>query len=343
MSQQPLFLRACRREAVERPPIWIMRQAGRYLAEYREVRKQVDFVTLCRTPELAAKVTLQPIERFGFDASILFSDIMVLAEPLGFEVAFNPGPQVAEPARDAARIAAIPEADPRETLGYVYEAVRILRRELPEGTPLIGFTAAPFTLAAYLVEGGGSKTFDKVKSLFFSDPTAAHNLLGKIAKATEQHLHGQVDAGAQAVQLFDSWAGLLDPTMFREFSLRYVQPIIASLKERGVPTIYFALNGAHLAQDVVASGADVLGVDWRQPLPQIHQAMGSPDVALQGNLDPCTLFAPLDRVREETTRVLNEGAQLPGHIFNLGHGILPKTPVDAVQTVIDTVRGWQRP
>ena len=338
MSQEPLFIRACKQQPVERPPVWIMRQAGRYLPEYRAVRSEVDFVTLCRTPELAAKVTLQPIDRFGFDAAILFSDILVLAEPLGFEVAFNPGPQLDAPARDAATIDAIPERDPRETLGYVYDAIRILRSELGAQTPLIGFAAAPFTLCAYLVEGGGSKSFDHVKGLFFSDPAAAHRLLKKIADATETHVLAQIDAGAQAIQLFDSWAGLLDPTLYREFSLRYVQPILEKIKARGVPAIYFALNGAHLSAEVAEAGADVLGVDWRLPLRQAHKRLGSPNLSLQGNLDPCTLFAPLDRVRSEVQRVIDEGATLPGHIFNLGHGILPRTPIAAVETLVQTVR-----
>ena len=251
-----------------------MRQAGRYLPEYREVRSEVDFITLCKTPELAAKVTLQPIDRFGFDAAILFSDILVLAEPMGFEIAFNPGPQLDGPARDAARIERIPDADPREALGYVYETIKILRRELDGRAPLIGFAAAPFTLCAYLVEGGGSKNFDHVKGLFYTDPQAAHQLLGKIARATETHLAAQVAAGAQAIQLFDSWAGLLGPELYNEFALRYVQPLVAAIRALGVPVIYFALNAAHLTEAVAKSGADVIGVDWRVPLDRAAEQLG---------------------------------------------------------------------
>jgi uroporphyrinogen decarboxylase len=332
-----LFLRACRGEQVERAPIWIMRQAGRYLPEYREVRSKVDFVTLCKTPELAAKVTLQPIDRFGFDAAILFSDILVLAEPMGFEVNFNPGPQLSEPARDASRIDRIPDGDPRESLEYVYEAIRILRRELEGRAPLIGFTAAPFTLAAYLVEGGGSKNFDHVKGLLYSDPSAAHRLLDKIARATETHLIAQVDAGAQAVQLFDSWAGLLTPEHYREFSLRYVQPITRALRARGVPVIYFALNAAHLMDEVADCGSDVVSVDWRMPLDRVNDRLEG-RFCLQGNLDPCVLFAPLDELRKQTERVLVTGRALSGHVFNLGHGILPRTPIPAVETLVETVK-----
>ncbi len=332
-----LFLRACRCEPVERPPIWIMRQAGRYLPEYREVRAEVDFVTLCKTPELAARVTLQPIDRFGFDAAILFSDILVLAEPLGFEIDFNPGPVLNEPARDAARIDRIPDADPRESLGYVYEAVKILRQELGGRAPLIGFAAAPFTLYAYLVEGGGSKNFDHAKALFFSDPQAAHRLLDKIARATQTHLAAQIAAGAQAVQLFDSWAGLLGPELYDEFALRYVQPIVASLRELNVPVIYFALNAAHLSESVARSGADVIGVDWRTPLDRAARQLGG-SFCLQGNLDPCVLFAPAAEVKRQTEAVLATGKDLPGHVFNLGHGILPRTPISAVETVVETVR-----
>ena len=334
-----LFLRACRCERVERPPVWIMRQAGRYLPEYREVRSKVDFVTLCKTPELAAKVTLQPIDRFGFDAAILFSDILVLAEPMGFEINFDPGPRLSEPVRDASSIDRIPDADPRESLGYVYEAIRILRRELEGRAPLIGFTAAPFTLAAYLVEGGGSKNFDHIRGLFYTDPSAAHRLLGKIARATEMHLAAQVDAGAQAIQLFDSWAGLLAPEQYREFSLRYVRPITAALRRRGVPVIYFALNAAHLMGELTECGADVVGLDWRVSLPRANRRLER-KFCLQGNLDPCALLAPLDEVRRQTECVLAAGRDLPGHVFNLGHGILPQTPIPAVETLLETVKAF---
>ncbi len=318
-----------------------MRQAGRYLPEYREVRSEVDFVTLCKTPELAARVTLQPIDRFGFDAAILFSDILVLAEPMGFEIAFNPGPQLDEPARDAARIDRIPDADPREALGYVYETIRILRRELAGRAPLIGFAAAPFTLYAYLVEGGGSKSFDHAKELFFADPGAAHRLLDKIARATETHLAAQIDAGAQAVQLFDSWAGLLGPELYDELALRYVRPLVASLRALNVPVIYFALNAAHLSESVARSGADVIGVDWRTPLDRAARRLGG-RFCLQGNLDPCALFAPEEELRRQTAAVLAAGSGLPGHVFNLGHGILPRTPIPAVETVVETVRNATR-
>jgi uroporphyrinogen decarboxylase len=340
-ANDDLFLRACRCEAIERPPLWIMRQAGRYLPEYREVRSAVDFITLCKTPELAAKVTLQPIDRFGFDAAILFSDILVLAEPMGFEIAFNPGPQLDDPARDTARIERIPDADPREALSYVYETIKILRRELEGRAPLIGFAAAPFTLCAYLVEGGGSKNFDHVRALLYSDPRAAHRLLGKIARATEIHLAAQVGAGAQAIQLFDTWAGLLGPDLYREFALRHLRPIVAAIRALGVPVIYFALNAAHLMDEVAQSGCDVIGVDWRTPLDRAAERLAG-EFCLQGNLDPCALLAPAAEVKRQTEAVLAAAQGLPGHVFNLGHGILPHTPIASVETLVETVRAHRR-
>ena len=332
-----LFLRACRRESVERSPIWIMRQAGRYLPEYREVRNRVDFVTLCKTPELAAKVTLQPIDRLGLDAAILFSDILVPAGPMGFKVEFNPGPMLDHPVRTPADVDRIRVDGAEEELGFVYETIRILRRELAGRVPLIGFAGAPFTLATYLVEGQGSKNFDRIKGLLFSDPTSARRLLDKIVAVTTAYLRAQIDAGAQAIQLFDSWAGLLAPGPYREFALEPSRRVLDGLRNTGVPLIYFALNSGHLFEEIRDCGADVVGIDWRTPIDEASRRLDHRFV-IQGNLDPCMLFAPHDRIRDEAGRILQLGGQAPGHIFNLGHGILPGTPIDGVQALIERVQ-----
>ena len=334
---QPLFLRACRGEPVPRTPIWIMRQAGRYLPEYREVRARADFLTLCKTPELAARVTLQPIERFGMDAAILFSDILIPAEALGLRFDFNPGPVLERPLRDAAAIRGLAVADPRERVPYVFETVRILRRELADRTPLIGFAAAPLTLAVYLVEGGGSKSFEHIKGLLYGDPAAGHELLEKIARLTASYLRGQIAAGAQAIQLFDTWAGLFDPAAYEEFGLRWARRVLEELAPAGVPRIYFALDSNHLLESIRTSGADVIGADWRLPLDAVSDRLGG-GFPLQGNLDPCVLLAPPEVVERRAREVLEHARGLRGHIFNLGHGVLPATPIANVETLVATVR-----
>jgi uroporphyrinogen decarboxylase len=332
-----LFLRACRGEAVERTPIWVMRQAGRYLEEYRAVRRKVDFLTLCRTPDLATAVTLQPIDRFSFDAAILFSDILTPAEAMGIDFDFDPGPKLQSPVRDAAAVAAIEVRPPEEHVPYVFETVRMLRRELDGRVPLIGFAASPFTLGAYLVEGGGSKSFRHVKAMLHGAPRTAHDLLEKVTDLTIRYLRGQIDAGAQAVQLFDSWAGLLDPATYEEFSLRYARRALEAIADTGVPRIYFALNAAHLFGVVGHCGADVYGVDWRSPLSVADAALGGGTV-LQGNLDPTVLFAAPEVIDGRVRDVMVQAAGLRGHIFNLGHGILPETPVENVTALVESVR-----
>jgi len=285
-----LFLRACRRERVDRPPVWMMRQAGRYLPEYRTVRERVDFVTLCKTPELAAEVTLQPVDLLGVDAAILFSDILIPAEPMGVKVEFNPGPVLDPPVRSAADVERLRVPDPEESVPFVYESIRILRSALDGRVPLIGFGPSPFTFCAYLVEGGGSRHFDRIKALVYADPDLAHRLLDKATRTIERYLEAQVRAGAQAIQIFDTWAGLLGPADFREFALRYARRILDALRGSGVPRIYFALNAAHLYTEIRQCGADVVGVDWRTPLDEASRLLGS-DYAVQGNLDPCVLLS----------------------------------------------------
>jgi uroporphyrinogen decarboxylase len=337
-----LLLRACRGEPVERIPIWIMRQAGRYLPEYRAVRERVDFLTLCRTPELAAEVTLQPVDLLGVDAAILFSDILILADALGLEVRFEPGPVLPDPVRDEAAVERMRVDDPGERLGYVYEAIGILRRELEGRVPLIGFAAAPFTLAVYLVEGSGSKNFDKIKGLLFGAPKVAHRLMELLADATAKHLLAQIRAGAQAVQLFDTWGGLLAPADYLEFDLRYTRLVLDRLRDAGAPRIYFALGSAHLFDEMRECGADVIGVDWRTPLDRATERLGNRFV-LQGNLDPAVLLGSPEIVEERARRVLSEGAAAPGHVFNLGHGILPDTPVENARALVRAVQQHRHP
>jgi len=314
-----------------------MRQAGRYLPEYMAVREQVDFLTLCRTPELAAKVTLQPIDRFGLDAAILFSDILIPAEPMGFGVRFEPGPVIDAPVRTRADVERVRLFEPRDEVPFVFDTIRILRRELEGRVPLIGFAATPFTLSAYLVEGSGSKTFDRIKGLLFSDAPTAHLLLEKVADVTQRYLAAQIEAGAQAIQLFDSWAGLLGLDEYREFSLTYVRRVFEHLRPSGVPLIYFALNGSHLLEAIRECGADVVGVDWRLPLDQASARLQN-RFTLQGNLDPCLLLAPPPVIEKQARYIVELGSALPGHVFNLGHGILPDTPVESVETLVRCVQ-----
>jgi uroporphyrinogen decarboxylase len=314
-----------------------MRQAGRYLPEYRQLRRRVDFLSVCRTPELAAEVTLQPVNRLGVDAAILFSDILILAEALGLEVRFEPAPMLPEPIRDLSGVERLRADDPEERLGFVYEAIRIIRGELHDRVPLIGFAAAPFTLAVYLVEGGPSKSYARIKGLLFDAPETAHKLMGRLADATARHLTEQIRAGAQAVQLFDTWAGLLAPAEYREFGLRYTRQVLERLQDAGAPRIYFALASAHLFDEIRECGAEVVGVDWRTPLDRASELLGDRFV-LQGNLDPTLLLANPRVIEERARRVLREGAAAPGHVFNLGHGILPDTPVEHAQALVRVVQ-----
>lgn len=335
-----LFLRACRRQRVERTPIWIMRQAGRYLPEYRKLRERVDFRTLYRTPELAARASLQPLERFSLDAAILFSDILVPAEAMGLRIAFDPGPVLAEPVRSRADIERLATPDPEQAVPFVYETLRMLRRELHERVPLIGFAAAPLTLAAYLVEGQGSRSFEQLKNVLYGDPQALHRLLDKVSNMTGSYLAAQIRAGAQAIQLFDTWAGLFGRADYREFGLRYTRRVLDGLRGQGVPLIYFALDASHLLAEMRESGADVISVDWRLDLDEVSERLGHGFV-LQGNLDPTVLLAGPEATRRQARAVLTAGAGLPGHIFNLGHGVLPGTPLESVEALVAAVHGWR--
>ncbi len=333
---EPPFLAACRRRPVPHTPVWIMRQAGRYLPEYRAIREEVDFLTLTKTPDLAAEVTLQPIRRFGMDAAILFSDIMTPVEGMGIELEFDPGPVIGNPVRTQADVERLRVADPRETVPFVMETIGILREELPSSAPLIGFAGAPWTLFCYVVEGQGSKTFVEAKSFLFAEPEAARALLEKLADTMVAYLRAQAEAGAQALMIFDSWAGLLGPNEFRGFALPAVQRTVEGLKDLGVPLIYFPNQGATLLDDARRSGAHVLGVDWRLPLSRAREIIGG-EAAVQGNLDPAALFAPREALNRQIRRVLGEAGRDPGHIFNLGHGIERTTDPDALAYLVDTV------
>jgi uroporphyrinogen decarboxylase len=337
----PLFHRACLGERVERTPIWIMRQAGRYLPEYRALRERHDFLTSCRTPELACEITLQPVRRLEVDAAILFSDILVPLPGMGVEVAFNPGPQLARTIRTESDVRALVVPDPRESMGYVLDAVKLTRAELAGRTPLIGFAGAPFTVATYLVEGGGSKSFSAIKSLLFSAPAVAHELLGICSDTAGEYLAAQVDAGADAAMLFDTWAGLLSPADFDTFALPYVRRVLervqaaAARAGRVVPRIYYAGNAGGWIDRCRDIGADVVGLDWRLDLDRARRSL--PGLTLQGNLDPAVLLGTRELIRERAAAVL-DAAGPTGHVFNLGHGILPETSPDHARFLVDTVR-----
>ena len=336
------FIDACFRRPVDRTPIWIMRQAGRYLPEYRAVRAKVSFLQLCKTPELAAQVTLQPVEIFGLDAAILFSDILVVPEAMGMELVLeDQGPQFPAPLASRADIARLAVPDPEEKLAFVMQAIRAARQKLQ--VPLIGFCGAPWTLAAYMIEGKTSRSFEKAKALLLSDEKLAHELLGKIADALVGYLNAQFAAGAQALQIFDSWAGALGPDDYERFGAPYLARVIGGLKRKGEPVIVFGVETGELLRQLAASGADVVGVDWRVPLDEARRRTG-PDVALQGNLDPAALLLPPAELRERTARILARADRAgPGHIFNLGHGILPTTPVQAVRALVDQVHAHTPP
>jgi len=333
-----LFLRACRREPVPRTPIWMMRQAGRYLPAYRATKaKAGTFLALCQNPDLACEVTLQPIDEFGFDAAILFSDILVTLPGMGIDIDFpDNGPKISNPVRTSADIAklAVPEPVP-----YVIDAVRTIRKALADRVPLIGFAGAPLTMLTYAVEGGGSKEYALTKQLLYGAPKDAHALLDKLARTCSRYLAAQVEAGAQAVQIFDSWGGIVSPGDFREYPLRYAKQVIAELRStipKDVPIIYFVNGCAPYLDDYASSGADVLGVDWRVGIDEVRRRVGD-GVALQGNLDPGALFAPPAEIRARVAEILARAGKI-GHIFNLGHGVLQQTDPEHVRAMVTAVR-----
>jgi uroporphyrinogen decarboxylase len=332
----PPFLLACRREPAPYTPIWIMRQAGRYMPEYRAVREKLGFVGLCKSPDAAAEVTVTAARVLGVDAAIIFSDILLLLEPMGVGLDYETGdgPTIARPVRTTADIDRLADVPPG-ALAYVTEAVRRARAALPTGVPLIGFAGAPFTLATYLVEGGASRTYARTKSLMYADPGAWDALLGRLARDVAAHLNAQIDAGADAVQLFDSWVGCLSPADYRARVLPHVRALVTALRP-GTPVIHFGTETAGLLEAQRAAGGDVIGLDWRVDLDAAWARLGH-DVAVQGNLDPTALFAPVPAIRARAAAILGQAAGRPGHIFNLGHGVLPETPVDHVRALVDAV------
>ena len=339
-----LYLRALAREPVERTPVWVMRQAGRYLPEYLATRRRAgDFMTLCSTPELACEVTLQPLDRFGLDAAILFSDILTVPDAMGLGLRFETGegPVFERPVRSRADVDALPVPDPAESLRYVTDAVSLIRRELDGRVPLIGFSGSPWTLATYMVEGGTSKDFAKVKGLMFAEPRTLHALLAKLADAVTAYLDAQVRAGAQALMVFDTWGGALSPAAYREFSLAYMARIVEGVTReaegRRVPVTLFTKNGGARLAEMAETGCDGLGVDWTTDLADARAAVGD-RVALQGNLDPSVLYGSPETIRREVRAVLESFGDGPGHVFNLGHGIHQHVDPEHLGVMVEAVR-----
>ncbi|MDE3018225.1 MAG: uroporphyrinogen decarboxylase [Nitrospirota bacterium] len=331
------FLKACRREPVDCTPVWFMRQAGRYMQEYQAIRAQHSILEVCKTPELAAQVTLQPIDRFPLDAAIIFADILLPLEAMGLQLEFaeGEGPIIHNPVRDRASVDQLQPVDGDE-LAYVEAAIRQARRALTGKVPLIGFAGAPFTLASYAIEGGGSRNYILTKQFMYREPEAWHRLLDKLARVVTGYLRRQIRAGAEAVQLFDSWVGCLSPGDYAEYVLPHVQLIFDGLKREQVPLIHFGTGTGSLLRLMRQAGGDVIGLDWRVHLDDGWRTVGH-DVAVQGNLDPVALFAPLHEIERRVEEVLRRAAGRPGHIFNLGHGILPNTPVESVAATAEMV------
>jgi uroporphyrinogen decarboxylase len=326
------FLRACRREPVDRTPVWFMRQAGRYMPEYRALRERYSLLEICRQPELAVAVTLQPVDAIEVDAAILFSDLLLPFTPLGLDFDFvkGEGPSVERPIRSPADVERLRPVEPREALGHVLQTIRLLRTELDGRVPLIGFGGAPFTLAAYAVEGGPSTNYARTKAFMYTHPRAWHQLCERFAGTIADYMHAQIDAGAQAVQIFDSWAGALSRSDYREFAMPHTRRIFDSLRETGVPLIHFGVGTAAILRDLAEAGGDIVGVDWRLPLDEAWSIVGH-ERGVQGNLDPTVLLGPADRMITAAGDVLARAGGRPGHIFNLGHGVLPGTPLERVQ------------
>jgi uroporphyrinogen decarboxylase len=335
------FLMACRRKPTPYTPIWLMRQAGRYMKEYRALRKKYSFLEMCKNPELAAKVTLQPLEQFRLDAAIIFSDILIPLEPMGvaFEFAKGEGPVFHHPVREKKDIQKLRIIEPEEETSFLMKAIRIVRKELEgDKIPLIGFSGAPFTLASYIIEGGHSKNYILTKGLMYHDRPAWDALMEKLSEVLIRYLNAQVRAGVQAVQLFDSWVGCLSPADYKEYVLPYSKKVIAGV-DKHVPLIHFATSNATLLELMRQAGGDVVGVDWRVDIGEAWTRLGD-EVAIQGNLDPVLLLGPVELMKKGVKRILDRVEGRPGHIFNLGHGILPETPVDHVTALIDAVHEY---
>jgi uroporphyrinogen decarboxylase len=337
MAETHPFLAACRREKTSYTPVWLMRQAGRYMEEYRKLRAEFSFLDLCKRPDLAADITIAPVERLGVDAAILFADILLVLEPmgLGLEYSKDDGPVIRAQIRSRTDVEELNEFEPEAELPYVFETVRKARAALGGRAPLIGFAGAPFTLASYIVEGGGSRNYLKTKKLIFSDPGAWKALMERLAIVVAKYLNAQIAAGAQAVQLFDSWAGCLSPGDYQRYVLPYTRAAIAALTP-GTPVIHFSTGTAGMLKLVREAGGDVIGVDWRIHLDEAWAAIGY-DVGIQGNLDPAALLGRPKEIRSRVEEILNRAGGRPGHIFNLGHGVFPETPVENAVAMVQAV------
>lgn len=342
MLKNDLFLKALKGESVDRPPVWMMRQAGRYLPEFMEIKKKYDFFTRCQTPELASEITVQPIRRYGMDAAILFSDILVIPQAMNIEVEMKPnfGPFLPKPIRSQKDLDSVIIPDVNDTLGYVMEAIKATKEKLNKEVPLIGFAGSPWTILCYCVQGQGSKTFDKAKELCFTQPTVAHELLQKITDTTIAYLKAKVKAGVDAVQVFDSWGGMLSPVDYQEFSFQYIQQIIDALKDEA-PVIVFGKGCWFALGDMARSGASALGVDWTCS-PRNARYLSGGNITLQGNFDPSRLLSPPSEIKKMVTQMINEFGK-DNYIVNLGHGILPNIPVENAKAFIDAVKEYQSP
>lgn len=346
LLKNDIFLKALLKQNIDRTPVWMMRQAGRYLPEYRQVREQAgSFMKLCTNPELACEVTLQPLRRFAFDAAILFSDILTIPDAMGLGLGFTEGegPKFERPLRTAEDIKKLPIPDPVIELGYVIDAVSLIRKNLQGSVPLIGFSGSPWTLATYMVEGGSSKSFQKVKGLMYNDPALMHILLDKLAQSVASYLNAQIRAGAQAVMLFDTWGGMLASEDYAEFSLYYAKQVrellITEYDEQRIPTILFTKGGGLWLESMADSGYDALGLDWQTDIAKARARVGG-KVALQGNMDPVALYANPDVITEKVKTVLQKYGQGSGHVFNLGHGILPDINPEHVKAMVDAVHRY---
>jgi uroporphyrinogen decarboxylase len=337
--QNDLIIRAAKRLPTERTPIWIMRQAGRYLSEYRAVRSKHDFLTMCKTPELSSEVTIQPVDIIGVDAAIIFSDILVIPEAMGMhlEIHEGKGPVFNKPIQSKDDVDQLIDPDPSRELKYVLDAISLTKKELKGRVPVIGFAGAPWTILTYMVEGQGSKSFSKVKKMIYGNPELAHTLLEKITKATAAYLSAQIEAGANLVQIFDTWAGLLSPRDYQVFGLRYVQQLISEIKRTDEPIIYFPKGVHYLFHELKKCGADAISVDWTLELEKVRRKIGD-KVAIQGNLDPTVLYADPSFIKREARKVLESFGKGNGHIFNLGHGVLPDINPENVKELVKYVK-----
>ncbi len=337
------FLKACNGQQVDQTPVWFMRQAGRYLEEYRKLRQRYTLLEICKTPELATRVTLQPIRRFDLDAAIIFADILLPLEGMGLNLEFidGKGPTIDHPLRTPTDVKELNEPVAEEELGFVFDAIRAVRSELPSRIPLIGFAGAPFTIASYAIEGGYSRTFLKTKSMMYQLPATWKLLMEKLTRVTIEYVQGQIEAGAQAIQIFDSWVGSLDPEDYRHYVLPYSRKIFSSLQDHRIPLIHFGTATAGLLELMKEAGGNVISVDWRVGLTEVWDRLGS-KMVIQGNLDPAALLAPKAILETKVEKILEQVGGRPGHIFNLGHGILPQTPIENVDLVVEWVHQKSR-